>query len=121
MNPLTTVLGGAALVVLTLWSFAPSDAHVSNPGVRVGATAAYNPVTAGEKLPDGFRQLLPRDGIAPVYEPEFVPGSLVDWPDGAQVIGVSAGTDAKAYPVSFLNRREMVIDEIGGDPILVTW
>ncbi|MGH2746420.1 MAG: hypothetical protein ACRDKB_00640 [Actinomycetota bacterium] len=32
----------------------------------------YDPVTS-EALPDGFRQLLPRDGIAPVYEPRFVP------------------------------------------------
>jgi hypothetical protein len=34
---------------------------------------------------------------------------------------VSSGSEAKAYPVSFLNRREMVIDSINGIPILVTW
>ena len=37
------------------------------------------------------------------------------------VIGLELDGDAKAYPVSFLNRREMVIDWIGGTPVLVTW
>ena len=43
------------------------------------------------------------------------------WPAETQVIGVSTDDEAKAYPVSFLTRREMVLDEIGGDPILVSW
>ena len=89
--------------------------------MRVGPTQAYNPVTAGERLPDGFRQLLPRDAIAPIYDPQFVDSSAVRWPASTQVIGVSADDEAKAYPVSFLSGREMVIDELAGDPILVTW
>ncbi len=91
------------------------------PGVRVGAGEAYNPVTAGESLPDGFRQLLARDAIAPIYDPIFTTPDQVDWRNDTQVVGVFGGDEAKAYPVSFLNRREMVLDEIGGEPILVTW
>ena len=87
----------------------------------MGPNDAYNPVTAGEPLPDGFRQLLARDAIAPIYNPSFFTADQIDWPAATQVIGVSSGAEAKAYPVSFLNRREMVIDEIAGDPILVTW
>lgn len=87
----------------------------------MGSTAAYNPVTAGERLPEGFRQLLPRDAIAPVYDPDFVAGNLVGWPDSVQVIGIANDGLAKAYPVSFLNSREMVLDELGGEPLLVTW
>lgn len=117
-----TLLGVDALIAVTVWAFSPTRAgDGAAPGRRVGSTDAYNPVTAGERLPDGFRQLLPRDGIAPVYEPSFVDAAGVDWPPGAQVIGIVADDEAKAYPVSFLNRREMVIDEIGGDPVLVTW
>ena len=78
-------------------------------------------MTAGEPLPDGFRQLLPRDGIRPIYEPEFTSASGVDWAAATQVIGVAAGGEAKAYPVSVLNQHEMVNDFIAGDPILVTW
>jgi len=89
--------------------------------VQVGARDAYNPVTAGEPLPSGFHQLLPRDGIQPIYDPQFAAADVVDWTSGTQVIGVVAGGEAKAYPVSFLNRHEMVNDFIAGDPILVTW
>ena len=76
---------------------------------------------AGESLPEGFRQLLQRDAIAPIYEPEFVSANRADWPEDAQVIGVASGDEAKAYPVSCLNHREIVIDEIEGIPILVSW
>ena len=90
-------------------------------GVRVDPSGVYDPVLAGEPLPDGFRQVLPRDAIAPVYEPSFVPAAEIGWPDDAQVIGVALDGEAKAYPVSFLNGREMVVDEIAEVPILVTW
>jgi hypothetical protein len=36
-------------------------------------------------------------------------------------IGVSAEETAKAYPVTHLDQREMVIDSIGGIPLLVVW
>jgi hypothetical protein len=34
---------------------------------------------------------------------------------------VAIGDQAKAYPITILNRREMVNDEISRVPILVTW
>ena len=113
--------GVVALVVLTIWAFTEPSPDVNPAGARVGATEAYNPVLAGESLPDGFRQLLPRDSIAPIYDPVFTTADGVDWAGDIEIIGVSAGDEAKAYPVSLLNRRELVLDEIGGDPILVSW
>ncbi len=122
MNRFSTYVGVLLLAGLTAWAFAPGrQAPVAPSGARVGSTAAYNPVTAGERLPEGFRQLLPRDAIAPVYDPDFVAGNLVGWPDSVQVIGIANDGLAKAYPVSFLNSREMVLDELGGEPLLVTW
>lgn len=113
------------LVVLgatTFWAFTGTDVvRVIPAGVRVSPSDAYNPVTAGEPLPAGFRQLLPRDAIKPVYEPEFVFGTSVGWPASTDVIGVSLGSEAKAYPVSFLGGRELVVDEIDNIPILVSW
>lgn len=115
-------LFGVVLVGLTAWAFSPTTPSQSaDPGVRVGARDAYDPVTAGERLPEGFRQLLPRDGIQPIYDPQFVGADGVDWVGGTQVIGVAVEGEAKAYPVSFLNRHEMVDDFIAGEPILVTW
>lgn len=90
-------------------------------GALADPNEVYNPVTAGEPLPEGFRQVLPRDAIVPIYAPEFVAADAIAWPDDTLVIGVALGGGAKAYPVSLLNRREMVVDSLAGIPILVTW
>ena len=69
----------------------------------------------------GYRQLLPRDAILPIYSPTFVSSSGSDWAEDTLVIGIELDGESKAYSVSFLNRREMVIDWIGGTPVLVSW
>ena len=81
----------------------------------------YDPVRAGEPLPDDFRQLLGRDAILPIYDPQFVPAGDSGWGDGTLVLGVAVGGEARAYPVAYLNRREMVLDVVGGTPLLVSW
>ena len=112
----------AVLAVASLWAFTEDTGPIRNPpGLRVDPGAVYNPVAAGEPLPDGFRQLLPRDAIRPVYDPEFVRAWQTQWPGDTDVIGVAQGGEAKAYPVSHLNGRELVVDEIDGWPILVSW
>ncbi len=114
--------GAVVLVLLTLWAFWPAGTPESTAaGERVSARSAYNPVLAGEQLPRDFRQLLPRDAIRPVYDPTFVTAAGVDWPDSTDVIGVEINGEAKAYPVDHLNGRELVVDELGGEPILVSW
>lgn len=90
-------------------------------GSDVIPSSVYDPYAAGEQLPAGYRQVLPRDAIRPVYQPRFTTAADIDWPDDADVIGVSIQGQAKAYPVSFLNFREMVLDELAGEPLLVSW
>lgn len=68
-----------------------------------------------------WSQLLPRDAIHPIYQPEFVPASEAPYADNELVIGVEINGEAKAYAIGPLNSREMVNDELGGVPILVTW
>lgn len=113
-DTLAIVLGvigliGAAIVFGVLSYAAPDPNQI------------YDPVQAGDPLPRGFRQLLSRDVIRPIYEPEFVTAGATTWNDATLVIGIEQDGEAKAYPVSFLNGREMVIDRIAGIPILVTW
>jgi hypothetical protein len=81
----------------------------------------YDPVRSGESTPKGFRQLLRRDAIFPIYGPQFVSAADSGWHDKALVIGLVIDGDARAYPVSFLNRREIVNDHVGKTPVLVTW
>lgn len=116
------LIAGLVVGVLSIWAFTEDTSPFTNEaGVRVDPGDAYNPVAAGERLPDGFRQLLPRDAIRPVYDPVFVPASAIGWSDRTDVIGVTIGGESKAYPVSFLNGRELVVDELDNVPILVSW
>lgn len=110
------VVGGLWLAVVPM---GPSSVQVGETSIN--PRAVHDPVREGENLPAGFRQLLGRDAIRPVYAPTFVAGEEAGWDEQTLVIGVSDGGEAKAYPVSFLNRREMVNDSIAGTPILVTW
>jgi len=96
-----------------------TDAPVASDPVDPGSV--YDPVRAGEETPKTYRQLLGRDQIAPVYDPGFTTADDIEWDSEILVVGVEGASTSKAYPVSYLNRREMVIDHIDGDPILVTW
>lgn len=101
----------------------PPETSTSNPATTTTGSpvSRYDPVAAGEPLPDGYRTLLPRDAIMPVYQPSFVRVHDVPWDPEVLVIGVVIDDEARAYPVSYLNHREMVIDSLAGIPILVTW
>ena len=116
----------AALVIVV----AAAIATVAATGSRDEKAAAivvpdpdtvYDPVREGEVLPDGYRVALPRESIEPVYAPEFAGASEVDWPPAMLVVGVAGESSAKAYPVTHLNSREMVLDSLEGSPILVSW
>lgn len=116
LGVMLAIVGGLWLAVVPR---GPSSVQVGE--TVIDPRAVYDPVRAGEELPAGFRQLLGRDAIHPVYMPTFVAAEEAGWDDETLVIGVARGTEAKAYPVSFLNHREMVNDSIGGTPVLVTW
>ena len=59
--------------------------------------------------------------IFPVYDPEFDTADQVPLNDEELVIGISLNGESKAYSITVLRSREMVNDELGGLPILVTW
>ena len=68
-----------------------------------------------------FRQLLPQDAIRPIYNPTFLTAAESSYRDDELILGLEINGEAKAYSVGFLSFREMVNDELGGVPILVTW
>ena len=110
------------VAVAALWvTRTPSDAPLAGAGPSEVSRDLYDPVRAGEPTPPGFSQLLSRDAILPVYNPTFRTAEATDWPAETLVIGVELNGESKAYPVTFLNRREMINDWIGGSPVLVTW
>lgn len=114
----------AAFVGLVVLSVAVAPERGTETGDSIALAdpdETFDPVDVGDPLPPGFRQLLPRDGILPVYDPRFVPADEISWRDDSLVIGLELDGESKAYPVGFLNRREMVIDSVAGIPVLVTW
>ncbi|MEX0825454.1 MAG: DUF3179 domain-containing (seleno)protein [Acidimicrobiia bacterium] len=146
--PIGSVILVASLIVTARYgpgggdeTLAPSPTTVENPaGVRVDTASpaatpdraydpalralpgrVYDPVWAGEQIPEGFRHALPRDEILPIYDPVFLPAEEVSWSDDMLVIGLEIDGDARAYPVIFLDIREMVIDRVAGIPVVVTW
>ena len=65
------------------------------------------------------KQVIPRDAIPSVDDPEFVdtyPGDPDD-----DVIVVEVGGAARAYPLRYLHYHEIVNDVFEGRPIAVTW
>jgi hypothetical protein len=120
------VVFGLGVTAVFLTRAAETDPSVNveaTPEVQqaVDIATVYNPVKEGDTLPEGFRQLLDRDQIVPVYDPQYTSSDQVDWPDGMLILGVEGTETQKAYPITHLNQREMVIDELDGKPILVSW
>lgn len=119
------LVGSSIGLVIVVGVIAIRWASVATPperGVDVGVEpTTFDPVRAGEPTPEGFRQVLARDQIEPIYEPDFTDAGSVDWPDDMLVLGVAGISEAKAYPITHLNRHEMVNDVIDGEPILATW
>jgi hypothetical protein len=63
----------------------------------------------------------PRDGIPALDAPPHVPVVGAPWPEEEVVLGLELGGEARAYPVSILEWHELVNDELGGRPILVSY
>ena len=81
----------------------------------------YDPIVSGEAFPGGIKWVVSRDGIRPIYDPEFVEADETELAPNDLVIGVDLENETKAYPVGLLAARELVIDRVGDIPILVSW
>ena len=63
-----------------------------------------------------------RDAILPVDRPVYGGVDSLPWLiDSHLVIGYESGSEAFAYPINILNFHEIVNDEIGGVPVLITY
>jgi hypothetical protein len=63
----------------------------------------------------------PRDGIPALNEPDTLPASAAPWGDDEPVVGVHVGGASRAYPLGILVWHELVNDELGGTPLLVSY
>lgn len=86
----------------TLWAVGPQN---------VEAVIDGDPVVA----------VLSQDAIPSIDRPVFVQASAAVMADDEFVIGVTDGSQAKAYSTWLLDGHEIVNDHIGQTPIAVTW
>jgi hypothetical protein len=65
----------------------------------------------------------PRDFFRVITKPEYLAVDEAGWSmsDDEVVIGLEIDGEYRAYPTNYLNDHEMVREEIGGLPLLVTW
>lgn len=65
---------------------------------------------------------LPKDAIPAIDAPRFVSAADATFVhDEEPVIGLTAGSEARAYPTWMLNAHEIVNDRLGGRALAVTW
>jgi hypothetical protein len=65
----------------------------------------------------------PRDGIPALFNPRYITASETDKllaPD-EKVLGLNIEGVSRAYPIRIMSWHELVNDEIGGVPYLVSW
>ncbi len=63
----------------------------------------------------------PLGGIPAITEPNFVPADQAKIGNDAFVIGVCLKGECCAYSLRLLNHHEIVNDNLGGEPVAVTW
>ena len=64
----------------------------------------------------------PRDGIPALQQPAFIAADQPGAPQPQQrVLGLTINGDARAYPIAILNWHELVNDQVGGQPVLISY
>jgi hypothetical protein len=73
-------------------------------------------------VPALSQQVIPKDAIPAIENPELIPASQAEDVDPEErIIGVVIGEEARAHPIRILNSHEIVNDTVQDQPIAVTW
>lgn len=131
-------MGGNGRLILTLSSVAVLCAlrgftPQHSPNVEVEKKAVYLPAGKGQKPFNVTRHSIPvkdiqsggppKDGIPALDHPLFTSVAEADQVlrQSDVVLGLEFDGIAKAYPLRILNWHEVVNDDVGNQPVLVTW
>lgn len=107
-----------AICAITSISRSPRARAVPHE-IRLGrrGNQAFDPIRLDE-----IQYILPQDAIPALIKPAYQTASqALDINDRERVIGVVIDGEARAHPLATMSAHEIVDDEIGGQPIAVTW
>ncbi len=110
-------LAAALLALIWLLPALASQAKSAEPAQLNGFVLEPATIPADQILRGGPA----RDGIPALDAPAVVSAEKAPWDDQEKVVGVVVGGEARAYPLSILVWHELVNDELGGQPILVSY
>ena len=130
-------LFSATLLAVLLTAFGgillSASVEQHNPAIQLEKKPKYIPAGPGQKPFDVTRHLIPlgqiqsggppKEGIPALVHPAFVSAEEADrllHPSDV-VLGVEFDGAAKAYPIRILNWHEIVNDDAGWQPVLVSW
>ncbi len=113
------ILVGAATGAIAWWF------HKSHPDASAATVSIARPepdALLGRVVSSGPMSR-PRDFFRVITKPEYFAvdeagGSMLD---DEVVVGLEIDGEYRAYPINYLNDHELVREEIGGLPLLVTW
>jgi len=129
-------MGIGLLILLVACQSTPiseGETAVSPPTPTIIPTATTQPTPTTNPLAPASRRLqmgelqlaADEDAIPAIFADDsiFVDASTGDgeWADDEFVVGVEINGDARAYPIRLMSQHELVNDNIGGQPVLISW
>jgi hypothetical protein len=109
------VIAGIAVAVIAIFAAASFPQSGSLPIDESGETKAIVPL---DQIVGGGP---PRDGIPSIDNPKFISASDSGLQDSDLVLGLDINGDVRAYPLDILVWHEIVNDDVGGEPVAVTY
>jgi hypothetical protein len=118
---------------LLLWLATTASALEQQKEVIVEKKEAYIPAGSGQKPWDVTRHTIslndiqsggpPKNGIPALDDPAFTSASVAErvLKPKDMILGTEFSGVAKAYPVRILNWHEVVNDDVGGHPVVISW
>lgn len=90
--------------------------------VSAASLNGFNLAQSSLPVEEIYRGGPPKDGIPSIDKPLFLSADqMFKLNPNDMVLGITNGTDSKAYPISILNWHEVVNDYLGDMPTLVTY
>lgn len=106
------------MVIVTGWAFfaQPNTSHAVRKGdFDISSNSSAIPV---EEIHSGGP---PKDGIPSIDKPVFLSPDKSPLQDQDRVLGLMWNGVAKAYPINIMNWHEIVNDQFGKEPVVITY